>query len=83
VHRADAPAWRASARDASRCRPVHPPACRAWSESCSNRIELDDVTLVGNDTGGAIVQLVAADGAERVGRIVLVSWTRSTTSLPA
>ena len=34
---------------------------------------LDDVTLVGNDTGGALVQLVAADGAPRVGRIVLVS----------
>lgn len=37
------------------------------------RLGLDDVTLAGNDTGGAIVQLVAAAGAERVGRIVLVS----------
>jgi pimeloyl-ACP methyl ester carboxylesterase len=38
-------------------------------------LELDDVTLVGNDTGGAIVQLVAGDPAlrRRVGRIVLVS----------
>ena len=34
---------------------------------------LDDVTLIGNDTGGALVQLVAAEGAPRVGRIVLVS----------
>jgi pimeloyl-ACP methyl ester carboxylesterase len=39
------------------------------------RLELDDVTLVGNDTGGALVQLVAVDDhrAARVGRIVLVS----------
>src|SRR4051794_8373789 len=37
------------------------------------RLELDDVTLVGNDTGGALVQLLAADRELRVGRIVLVS----------
>ena len=38
-----------------------------------DRLELDDVTLVGNDTGGALVQLLAGDGATRVGRIALVS----------
>ncbi|MGW0810840.1 alpha/beta fold hydrolase [Nonomuraea sp. NPDC002799] len=37
------------------------------------RLDLHDVTLVGNDTGGALVQLLMRDGAERVGRIVLVS----------
>jgi pimeloyl-ACP methyl ester carboxylesterase len=37
------------------------------------RLDLDDVTLVGNDTGGAIVQLVAGDAPARVSRIVLVS----------
>ena len=37
------------------------------------RLELHDVTLVGNDTGGALVQLVANTGDPRVGRIVLVS----------
>jgi pimeloyl-ACP methyl ester carboxylesterase len=36
-------------------------------------LDLHDVTLVGNDTGGALVQLIAGDGATRVGRIVLVS----------
>jgi pimeloyl-ACP methyl ester carboxylesterase len=37
-------------------------------------IDLADVTLVGNDTGGAIVQLVVAQGAtRRVSRIGLVS----------
>ena len=36
-------------------------------------LDLTDVTVVGNDTGGALVQLLVADGAPRVGRIVLVS----------
>jgi pimeloyl-ACP methyl ester carboxylesterase len=38
-----------------------------------DRLGLQDVTLVGNDTGGALVQLVIANGAPRVGRVVLVS----------
>ena len=36
-------------------------------------LDLHDVTLVGNDTGGAVVQLLMAEGAERVGRVVLAS----------
>ncbi|GAA3270056.1 alpha/beta hydrolase [Dactylosporangium vinaceum] len=36
------------------------------------RLELRDVTLVGNDTGGAVAQLVAA-ASPRVGRLVLVA----------
>jgi pimeloyl-ACP methyl ester carboxylesterase len=38
-----------------------------------DRLGLQDVTLAGNDTGGALVQLVMATGAERVGRAVLAS----------
>jgi pimeloyl-ACP methyl ester carboxylesterase len=38
-----------------------------------DRLDLGDVTLIGNDTGGAIVQLVAGGDTDRVGRIVLVS----------
>ncbi|MEV5752736.1 alpha/beta hydrolase [Actinoallomurus sp. NPDC052308] len=38
-----------------------------------DRLDLRDVTLVGNDTGGALVQLLMAEGAERVGRVVLAS----------
>src|SRR5262245_36401893 len=38
-----------------------------------DRLDLTDVTLVGNDTGGAIVQLVLTDGAPRVARAVLIS----------
>ena len=38
-----------------------------------DRLDLQDVTLVGNDTGGALVQLLMCDGAARVGRVVLAS----------
>jgi pimeloyl-ACP methyl ester carboxylesterase len=38
-----------------------------------DRLELDDVTLVGNDTGGALCQLVAAHHPERIGRLVLTN----------
>ncbi|SCF25840.1 Pimeloyl-ACP methyl ester carboxylesterase [Micromonospora purpureochromogenes] len=38
-----------------------------------DRLDLHDVTLVGNDTGGALVQLLICDGAARVRRVVLVS----------
>ena len=37
------------------------------------RLDLRDVTLVGNDTGGALVQLMMAGGNARVGRVVLAS----------
>jgi pimeloyl-ACP methyl ester carboxylesterase len=42
-------------------------------EELLERLELEDVTLVGNDTGGALVQLIASGDAPRVGRIALVS----------
>jgi pimeloyl-ACP methyl ester carboxylesterase len=38
-----------------------------------DRLDLTDVTLAGNDTGGALVQLLMAGGEARVGRAVLVS----------
>jgi pimeloyl-ACP methyl ester carboxylesterase len=37
------------------------------------RLGLQDVTLAGNDTGGALVQLLMASGEARIGRAVLVS----------
>lgn len=36
-------------------------------------LDLDDVTLVGNDSGGAVCQIVAANHPERIGRLVLTS----------
>ena len=36
-------------------------------------LDLHDVTLVGNDTGGAICQIVVAEHPERIGRFVLTN----------
>jgi pimeloyl-ACP methyl ester carboxylesterase len=38
-----------------------------------DRLDLRDVTVVGNDTGGALVQLLACERPGRIGRIVLAS----------
>jgi pimeloyl-ACP methyl ester carboxylesterase len=38
-----------------------------------DRLDLIQVTLVGNDTGGALVQLLAGDDSPRIGQIVLAS----------
>ena len=38
-----------------------------------DRLDLHEVTLIGNDTGGALVQLVMVGDSERVARAVLVS----------
>ncbi|WP_214324926.1 alpha/beta fold hydrolase [Nonomuraea sediminis] len=42
-------------------------------EEFLERLDLREVTLVGNDTGGALVQLVMRGGSERVARVVLIS----------
>jgi pimeloyl-ACP methyl ester carboxylesterase len=52
---------------------LSPRGIAALVEELLQRLDLNDVTLVGNDTGGALVQLIAGGGAPRVGRIVLVS----------
>jgi pimeloyl-ACP methyl ester carboxylesterase len=49
------------------------PAIAQLVEEFLDRLDLHDVTLVGNDTGGALVQLVLAGKPERVARAVLVS----------
>lgn len=38
-----------------------------------DRLGLHDVTLVGNDTGGALAQLLMCEGNSRIGRVVLAS----------
>jgi pimeloyl-ACP methyl ester carboxylesterase len=38
-----------------------------------DKLDLRDVTLVGNDTGGALIQLMICEGAARVQRVVLAS----------
>jgi pimeloyl-ACP methyl ester carboxylesterase len=50
-----------------------PPGLAALIAELIERLELTDVTLVGNDTGGALCQLVAARRPELVGRLVLTN----------
>jgi pimeloyl-ACP methyl ester carboxylesterase len=45
-------------------------------------LELEDVTLVGNDTGGALCQLVAAHHPKRIGRLVLTPCDAYENFLP-
>ncbi|HEY2398169.1 MAG TPA: alpha/beta hydrolase [Solirubrobacteraceae bacterium] len=45
-------------------------------------LELENVTLVGNDTGGAICQLVAIHHPERIGRLVLTPCDAYENFLP-
>jgi pimeloyl-ACP methyl ester carboxylesterase len=45
-------------------------------------LELEGVTLVGNDTGGAVVQRVAVDHPARVGRVVLTPCDAFDNFLP-
>jgi pimeloyl-ACP methyl ester carboxylesterase len=46
-------------------------------------LELDDVTLVGNDTGGAICQFLLDIDASRIGRVVLTNCDAFTNFPPA
>ncbi len=46
-------------------------------------LELDDVTLVGNDTGGAICQFLLDSDASSVGRVVLTNCDAFTNFPPA
>jgi pimeloyl-ACP methyl ester carboxylesterase len=45
-------------------------------------LELDDVTLVANDTGGAIAQITAANHPQRIGRLVLTNCDAFENFLP-
>lgn len=60
-------------------RPVKPgadlslPGLAGLAGEFLDRLGVEDATLVGNDTGGAIAQLLITGGAPRVGRVVLAS----------
>jgi len=59
-----------------------PPGVARILADFMSALELDDVTLVGNDTGGAISQLVAANHPERLGRLVLTPCDAYENFLP-
>jgi pimeloyl-ACP methyl ester carboxylesterase len=52
---------------------LSPPAIAALIRELLDRLELSDVVLVGNDSGGAYSQIAAAAGSERLGALVLNS----------
>jgi pimeloyl-ACP methyl ester carboxylesterase len=50
-----------------------PPGIRALIADLLERLELEDVVLMGNDSGGAYSQMVGAAGNDRIGALVLNS----------
>lgn len=52
---------------------LSPPGVAALVADFLDALGLEDVTLVGNDTGGAIAQVTATRHPERIGRLVLTN----------
>jgi pimeloyl-ACP methyl ester carboxylesterase len=61
---------------------LSPPGLAAIIASFMAELELQGVTLVGNDTGGAICQLVAVNHPERLARLVLTPCDTYKNFLP-
>lgn len=52
---------------------LSPPALAELVADALDALGLEDVTLVGNDTGGAVCQILASRRPQRLGRLVLTS----------
>src|SRR5215831_16235796 len=52
---------------------LSPPGLAALVLDAIEALGLEDVTLIGNDTGGAICQVAVTERPERIGRLVLTS----------
>ncbi|MDQ6811918.1 MAG: alpha/beta hydrolase [Actinomycetota bacterium] len=61
---------------------LSPPGLARIIANFMAELELDGVTLVGNDTGGAICQLVAVEHPERLARLVLTPCDAYENFLP-
>jgi pimeloyl-ACP methyl ester carboxylesterase len=61
---------------------LSPPGVARIVADLIEALELDDVTLIGNDTGGAICQLVATEHPGRLGRLVLTPCDAYENFLP-
>jgi pimeloyl-ACP methyl ester carboxylesterase len=59
-----------------------PPGLARIVDEFLRELDLTDVTLVGNDTGGAVSQIVAANHPERIGRLVLTPCDTFDNFLP-
>ena len=62
---------------------LSPPGLAKLIADFLGALDLEDVTLVGNDTGGALSQLVAVHHPERLGRLVLTPCDAYENFLPA
>jgi pimeloyl-ACP methyl ester carboxylesterase len=61
---------------------MRPPALAKLIADFTAALGLDEVTLVGNDTGGALCQLVAVNHPERIARLVLTPCDAYENFLP-
>ena len=61
---------------------LSPPGLASIVAAFLEALDLEDVTLVGNDTGGAISQITAANHPERIGRLVLTNCDAFENFLP-
>jgi pimeloyl-ACP methyl ester carboxylesterase len=52
---------------------LSPPGLARLIADFLDRLELEDVTIVGNDSGGAISQILAANHPQRIGRLALTN----------
>jgi pimeloyl-ACP methyl ester carboxylesterase len=52
---------------------LSPPGIAALISSLLDALELDDVTIVGNDSGGAMSQVLVTRHPQRIGRLVLTN----------
>lgn len=52
---------------------MSPPGVARLIAELVERLELEDITLVGNDTGGALCQLTVVAHGERIGRLMLTN----------
>jgi pimeloyl-ACP methyl ester carboxylesterase len=62
---------------------LSPPGVARLISEFLEALELEDVTLIGNDTGGALCQLVATRHPERLARLVLTPCDAYDNFLPA
>ena len=61
------------AQDSDERRDLSAPGLAAMLAEFIERLQLTDVTVVGNDTGGALCQILCANHPELVGRLVLTN----------
>jgi pimeloyl-ACP methyl ester carboxylesterase len=61
---------------------LSPPGLARIVAGFMEELGLDDVTLLANDTGGAIAQITAADHPQRIGRLILTNCDAFENFLP-